>query len=64
MNRQDVLINAKLWFDTRQPSHSHNFEETINYRIAQSVGLSIEQKRKFLQIDHEVGTSNAWQQYQ
>jgi len=32
VNRQDVLINATLWFDTRQPSRSDNVEETVNYR--------------------------------
>ena len=33
-NRQDILVNATLWVDTRAPGLSDNIEDTVNYRTA------------------------------
>lgn len=38
VNKQDVLVNATFWFDTRKPSQSDNVTETVNYRTV-SKGL-------------------------
>jgi D-erythro-7,8-dihydroneopterin triphosphate epimerase len=33
-NRQDILINATFWVDTRAPGASDAIEDTVNYRTA------------------------------
>lgn len=33
-NRQDILINATFWVDTRAPGVSDAIEDTVNYRTA------------------------------
>ncbi len=33
-NRQDILVNATLWADTRAPGASDDIAETVNYRTA------------------------------
>ena len=33
-NRQDILINATIWADTRLPGVSDDINDTINYRTA------------------------------
>ena len=33
-NRQDILVNATFWADTRKPGASDNIDETVNYRTA------------------------------
>lgn len=33
-NRQDILVNATFWTDTRLPGKSDRIEDTINYRTA------------------------------
>lgn len=33
-NRQDILVNATLWADTRQAASSDQIEDTVNYRAA------------------------------
>ena len=33
-NRQDILVNATFWADTRAPGASDAIEETVNYRTA------------------------------
>ena len=34
VNRQDILVNAVLWADTRSAGVSDDIEETVNYRTA------------------------------
>ncbi|MEZ4711373.1 MAG: dihydroneopterin aldolase [Caldilineaceae bacterium] len=34
VNRQDILINATLWVDTRRAGASDNVADTVNYRTA------------------------------
>lgn len=33
-NRQDILVNATFWADTRAPGASDAIEDTVNYRSA------------------------------
>lgn len=33
-NRQDIVVNATFWADTRKPGASDNIDETVNYRTA------------------------------
>lgn len=33
-NRQDILINATFWADTRAPGSSDDIDDTVNYRTA------------------------------
>ena len=33
-NRQDILVNATFWADTRGPGESDDIAETVNYRTA------------------------------
>ncbi len=33
-NRQDILVNATFWADTRTPGASDAIEDTVNYRSA------------------------------
>ena len=33
-NRQDILVNATFWADTRNPGASDDIDETVNYRTA------------------------------
>ncbi len=33
-NRQDILVNATFWADTRAPGASDDIAETVNYRTA------------------------------
>ncbi len=33
-NRQDILVNATLWADTRAAGASDHIEDTVNYRSA------------------------------
>jgi FolB domain-containing protein len=33
-NRQDILVNATFWADTRGPGASDDIAETVNYRTA------------------------------
>ena len=32
VNKQDVLVNATLWVDTRQAAKSDNIDDAVNYR--------------------------------
>ena len=34
VNRQDIVINATFWTDTRAPGVSDDIAETVNYRTA------------------------------
>ncbi len=34
VNRQDIVINATFWTDTRAPGASDDIAETVNYRTA------------------------------
>ncbi len=34
VNRQDIMINATFWTDTRAPGVSDDIAETVNYRTA------------------------------
>ena len=33
-NRQDIVVNAVLWADTRRPGASDDIADTVNYRTA------------------------------
>lgn len=49
VNRQDILVNATLWFDTRKPSRSDDVEETVNYRtVAKSLMAHMESGKPLL----------------
>jgi len=44
INRQDILVNATLWADTRAAAASDNIDDTVNYRtITKQVIAHIEQ---------------------
>ena len=47
--RQDILVNATLWCDTRAAGDSDQIEDAINYRtVTKAMIAHIEQKRPFL----------------
>ena len=47
--RQDILINATLWGDTRPAGKSEKIEDAINYRtVTKAIIAHIEQERPFL----------------
>ena len=47
--RQDILVNATLWCDTRPAGRSEKIEDAINYRtITKAMIAHIEQERPFL----------------
>ncbi|MFO7635155.1 MAG: dihydroneopterin aldolase [Caldilinea sp.] len=39
-NRQDILVNATFWADTRAPGASDAIEDTVNYRTAAKMMLA------------------------
>jgi D-erythro-7,8-dihydroneopterin triphosphate epimerase len=39
-NKQDILINAVLWADTRKPGNTDNIEDTVNYRTLAKAMIS------------------------
>jgi len=49
MNRQDIVVSATFWFDTRVPSRSDNVEDTVNYRtIAKALLAHMESGKPLL----------------
>ena len=47
--RQDILLNATLWGDTRPAAKSENIEDAINYRtVTKAIIAHIEQSQPFL----------------
>ena len=55
--RQDILVNATLWADTRAAAQSENIDGAVNYRtISKAMIAYIEQERPFLveRLVHEL----------
>jgi dihydroneopterin aldolase/D-erythro-7,8-dihydroneopterin triphosphate epimerase len=49
VNRQDIVVNATLWADTRSPGQSDNIEHTVNYRtVAKAMIAYIEREGPLL----------------
>jgi len=47
--RQDILVNATLWGDTRPAASSEKIEDAINYRtVSKAMIAHIEQEQPFL----------------
>ncbi|MGB0386364.1 MAG: dihydroneopterin aldolase [Ardenticatenaceae bacterium] len=47
--RQDILVNATLWCDTRPAARSENIDEAVNYRtVTKAMIAHIEQGEPFL----------------
>lgn len=48
-NRQDILINATFWADTRRPGLSDEIGDTVNYRTAAKAMIGhVEQNSPYL----------------
>lgn len=48
-NRQDIVINATLWADTRRAGASDDVNDTVNYRTATKAMLAhVEQNEPYL----------------
>lgn len=48
-NRQDILVNATLWADTRRAGASDDVVETVNYRtVAKAIIAHIETQQPLL----------------
>jgi dihydroneopterin aldolase/D-erythro-7,8-dihydroneopterin triphosphate epimerase len=48
-NRQDILVNATLWADTRPAGVSDNIEDAVNYRtVSKAIIAHIEAGQPFL----------------
>ncbi len=55
--RQDILVNATLWADTRAAAQSEKIDDAVNYRtISKAMIAHIEQKSPFLveRLVHEL----------
>ena len=48
-NKQDILVNATMWADTRKASVSDNMEDSVNYRtVAKAMIAHLETEQPYL----------------